>query len=170
MWPVGRISSRCLNGERNSTTSLSLHDSFWLATRLPSRSMMPITRLLLCRSIPAITFFIGRLSVECCCSFILLTNDNSYREATASLNFRALNVYQFLVLITRLEPCCAVAGEDRSYLYDAAWNLNKRTNNGATSNLHGGHEEPVQCSSSRGQFLILATSPLRLSPPRPRES
>src|SRR6266571_5160452 len=57
-----------LNGERNPTTSLSPHDSFWLATRLPSMSMMPIIRLLLCRSIPAITFFIGRLSVECCCS------------------------------------------------------------------------------------------------------
>ncbi len=26
-----------------------------------------------------------------------------------------------------------VAGEDRGYLYDAAWNLNKRTNNGATT-------------------------------------
>src|SRR5207244_12628617 len=86
-------------GIRNFTTSLSRHSSFWCATRLPSISIMPITRLLLCRSIPAITFFIGRLSVDCCSFIYLLPNDNSF---TASRPPRPtltdLNAYHLMVL------------------------------------------------------------------------
>src|SRR5258708_7371345 len=50
--------------------------------------MMPITTLLLCRSIPAITFAIGRLSVECCC-LILFANDNSLTARRSPLSMRS---------------------------------------------------------------------------------
>src|SRR6266568_4117951 len=54
--------------------------------------MMPITTLLLCRSIPAITFFIGRLSVELLLFRFTCERQLFYCEATASST--ALNVYQ----------------------------------------------------------------------------
>src|SRR6266436_1273888 len=87
-------SSRFLYGARNFSTRLSLHSTFWWATRLPSISIKPITTLLLWRSIPAINFFIGRLSVLVLL-FILLTNANFFtaRRPPRSIT-NALNVYQ----------------------------------------------------------------------------
>src|ERR1039458_4613293 len=84
------VSSRFLKGARNFATSLRSQGSFWLATRLPSVSRMPTTTLLLCRSIPAITFFIGRL-LGLVLLFIYVSTERQlfYREATASLNHQS---------------------------------------------------------------------------------
>jgi len=44
-----------------------------------------------------------------------------------------------------------VASEDRGYLYDAAWNLNVRTNNGATSTFVVDNKNQIS-SGPYGQF------------------
>src|SRR5438445_10429419 len=46
----------------------------------------------------------------------------------------------------------SVNSEDRGYYYDAAWNLNRRTNNGVTSTFIVDTKEPAnQCSQPRGR-------------------